>query len=86
MTTSAACRRTEHEGEYRRGFSDGWIEAVEAMYALLTEGPTLGRTAAYTRWFDHWEIELIEWQRQDCQQLVLPPAVPLCGDSRKAAA
>ena len=77
MTTSAACRRSEREAEYRRGYADGWIVAVETFMELMTEGRTLSRVAAYARLFDHWEGPLTDRQREECRQLVLPPAVPV---------
>ncbi len=62
------------EGEYRRGYRDGWIQAVLAMHELMFR-KGLNRQAAYDACYDFWEAELLEWAAGDCSQTVWPPSV-----------
>ena len=64
------------ESEYRRGYADGWIQAIEAMHDLMFDRG-LSRQAAYEAGFSHWQGPLVSWQRQGAGELVLPPAVKL---------
>jgi hypothetical protein len=59
------------EAEYRRGYCDGWISAVEEMFALMCAG--FSRYEAYSACWDHWDTELAEWQKTDLDHVVLPP-------------
>jgi len=61
------------EAEYRRGYCDGFIEAVNAMADLFQRG--LSKQAVYDRLFDHWEGDLSRWEQGDCGKMVLPPRV-----------
>ena len=56
----------ELEQEYRRGYRDGFIEAVNAMRDSKQKD----------RLFDFWEGPLSEWQSGDCTKMELPPAAP----------
>ncbi len=60
----------EQEAEYRRGYRDGWIEALNALEHQQRRG---GWQHAHDAAYGHWQGPLAEWQRGDCTTLVLPP-------------
>lgn len=65
------------EAEYRRGYRDGWIAAVEAMFNRWF----LGKRRVYDMLWDHWEWPLLWWvQHQLGSRLIFPPSVdgPYC--------
>jgi hypothetical protein len=45
------------EAEYRRGYTDGFIQAVEAMYSLWFAGKQTSHALAW----QHWEGPLHKW-------------------------
>lgn len=59
------------EGTYRRGYSDGWIEAVNTM----SEFEHLSSDELHELLFNHWQHALIDWQRNNLNKEVLPPYV-----------
>ena len=58
------------EAEYRRGYRDGFIEALNALEHQQRRG---GWQRAHDAAYSHWEGPLAEWARGDCTTLVLPP-------------
>ena len=68
LHTKEQCERA-----YRRGYRDGFIEAVNAYYDLMRT--RLSKNEAYSRCWDHWEKMLAEWETGNCSGLKLPPAV-----------
>ena len=66
----------QREREYRRGFRDGWIIAVNKMYEGMIDH-RYARLAAYMKLRDWAEKELFEWMHGDCSKLVMPPGSPL---------
>jgi hypothetical protein len=48
------------EGEYRRGYRDGWIQAAGAMGDLMGDRQ-LTWQAAYAVCWRHWETALLPW-------------------------
>ena len=48
------------ESEYRCGYRDGWIQAVRAMYDLMSNRQ-LTWQAAYAVCWRHWETTLLPW-------------------------
>jgi len=61
------------ESEYRRGYRDGFIEAVNAMADLFQR--RLSKQATYDLLFDHWEGDLLLWTHGACDEKKLPPKV-----------
>ena len=59
----------------RRGYRDGWIEALDAMWDLMFAN-NMTREPAYARCRQHLEDELLPWRDGDCSQLVIPPPLP----------
>ena len=64
------------EHEYRRGYADGYIVAVEAMHDLMFDRG-LSRQAAYDKQWQHWHGALLSWVSGDCSEVVSPPEVEL---------
>jgi len=64
------------ESEYRRGYADGRISAVERSYALMFESGLNCQAACDACW-DHWHGPLIDWKGGDCTQLVTAPRLLL---------
>lgn len=62
------------EAAYRRGYCDGWIQAVEAMHDLMFDR-RLSRQAAYEQAWDHWQGALAKWRHGDTSAVVWPPAI-----------
>ena len=62
------------EEDYRRGYRDGWIQAVLAMRDLMFQD-RLSRQTAYDACYDFWEAQLLEWMRDDCSHMALPPGI-----------
>lgn len=69
-------QRPELESEYRRGYRDGWMDAMNAVADLL--GPnTLANVelVLQTCWmFGNDQLE--RWKSGDCQKRLSPPRVP----------
>ena len=65
--------------EYRRGYTDGWIEAAEKMKELLTK-TGLDCEAARNACWDHWLSALMPWKQADCNKLEMPPELRLASD------
>lgn len=59
------------EGEYRRGYCDGFVQAVNAMADLLARRMSCQRVIDYL--YDFWERDLMDWERGDCSKMILPP-------------
>jgi hypothetical protein len=57
------------EMEYRRGYCDGWILAVESMRP--------GKL--YNQLFDFWENELHDWQHQEPKDKMIEAPLPKKG-------
>lgn len=62
----------EREANYRRGYTDGFITAVNAFYTLMAENG-MTRAEAYDRCWKHWEQTLTAWECGDCSKVVFPP-------------
>ena len=62
------------EKNYRRGYRDGWVQAVLAMGDLMFQGK-LTRQAALDTCYEFWNKQLFDWMRGDCSRMVLPPNV-----------
>jgi hypothetical protein len=60
------------EEGYRRGYRDGWIQAVGAMWDLVANR-RLTPQAAHDVCWRHWETTLLPWAWDDCSRMVLPP-------------
>jgi len=60
------------EEEYRRGYRDGWIQAVLALSDLMFQD-RLSRRIALDACYDLWQNELLDWARGDCSHTELPP-------------
>lgn len=54
---------SQQEETYRRGYRDGWIQAINAMQELMFERGVSRGKAHKTCW-DHWEEALFEWQQR----------------------
>lgn len=54
-------QETEREREYRRGYCDGWIAALDDMYDAMFNG-RLSRQKAFDVLWEHWRAKLMEWQ------------------------
>ncbi len=67
-------RPAGYEAEYRRGYRDGWIQAVEAMHDLMFQAG-MARQAAYERCWKHGERTLWEWSITSTGVIVQPPEV-----------
>jgi hypothetical protein len=48
------------EGEYQRGYRDGWIQATEAMCNLMSNRQLTWQAAHAICW-RHWETTLLPW-------------------------
>jgi hypothetical protein len=48
------------EGEYQRGYRDGWIQAAEAMGDLMSNRQLTWQAAHAICW-RHWETTLLPW-------------------------
>lgn len=66
----------EREREYRRGFRDGWVIAIDANYDLMFKSK-MTREAAYNKLWNHWEKGLWDWLHGDCSAMIMPPGSPL---------
>ncbi len=63
------------ERAYRRGYADGWVQGIGAMWDLMF-GRRLTRKAAYQAAWDFWQDELGAWRRQAPKdRLILPPGL-----------
>ena len=60
------------EEDYRRGYRDGWVQAVLAMSDLMFQD-RLSRQTALNICYDLWQGELLDWVRGDCSCMELPP-------------
>ncbi len=59
---------------HRRGYRDGWIEALDAMWDLMFVNNTT-REPAYARCCEHLDEALRAWRDGDCSQMVIPPSL-----------
>lgn len=64
------------EMTYRRGYADGWIVAIEAMWNLMVPG-RCSRSDAYDRCYDHYMQALGEWKRGPWTKEDWPPRCPV---------
>jgi hypothetical protein len=62
------------EEAYRGGYRDGWIQAAETMYDLMSDRQ-LPLQAAYDACRNHWVMTLLPWRLGDCSRVVSPPAM-----------
>lgn len=77
MTSWLKMSKTETpESEYRRGFCDGWILAIDALADLMKESKVSGQ-AAYDIAWQHWHQELSEWSARADGELEYPPELKL---------
>ena len=60
------------EEEYRRGYRDGWIQAVLSLSDLMFQD-RLSRKVALDICYDLWQDELLSWMHGDCSHIELPP-------------
>ncbi len=51
------------EQAYRRGYSDGWVECLNALDDLLKEG--MSYDDALQRCWDHWDGPLDTWKSDE---------------------
>ncbi|MGI8854453.1 MAG: hypothetical protein ACR2JW_01755 [Thermomicrobiales bacterium] len=58
------------ESAYRRGYRDGWVQAMDAFHDLL---PRWGREGAYSACWNFWLRALCRWVKDDCTRARLPP-------------
>lgn len=49
------------EHTFRTGYRHGWVEAIDAMFDLMTE-KRLSRDEAHRILWEHWERALSEWE------------------------
>lgn len=66
------------ESEYRRGYRDGWVQAIDAMFDLIQDKDLPASSArkvyqAYHRCWVHGERALWEWALGDCSKVEWPP-------------
>jgi hypothetical protein len=62
------------EEAYRRGYRDGWIQAAETMYDLMSDRQ-LPLQAAHDTCWNHWMTTLLPWRLGDRSQMISPPAM-----------
>jgi len=63
----------------RRGYRDGWIEGIDAMWDLMfAHGMT--REPAHARCREHLEQALNPWRDGDCGTMVIPPPMERRGE------
>jgi 5-methylcytosine-specific restriction endonuclease McrA len=67
-------RDESHEGEYRRGYRDGYIAATDAVFAIWF----LGKKRAYNALFNFWKNELISWARFEIDRWLPPVCIVKC--------
>lgn len=67
--------KNEQEAEYRRGYQDGWIEAVNALGDLMDKETSAQEI--YDRLFTHWEQVLLTWGKASTDNVEFPPAMPI---------
>ena len=72
MKTKFPPEKPEHS--YRRGYHDGWVQAIDALHDLMFRDG-LSRQAAYDAAWDHGERELAEWVKADCDKETWPPPI-----------
>jgi len=65
-------REQVKEHEYRRGYRDGWIQAIYAMSDSMFQRH-LSRQAAFDACYEHWERALRDWEKSDLTQKTWPP-------------
>lgn len=65
-------RTVAEEQEYRRGYADGWIDAMNAFMDLM-QTQQLSKEVAYEALYDHWQALDCEWREQG-GTFVLPPS------------
>lgn len=63
------------EAEYRRGYCDGFVQAVNAMADLFAH--RLSRQRVIDCLYDFWEQDLMDWRQGDCTREIWPPE-PKC--------
>lgn len=67
---------TLREMEYRRGYVDGWVQAVDALHDLMFDY-RLDRQAAYEVAWNHGMYgELWKWKHAARDGFKMPPAHP----------
>lgn len=71
----SAEKRRHEESNYRRGYRDGYIQAVTRFYELMFEH-RLSRDNAYDALWTHWERALSAWEMADDGSVILPPECP----------
>jgi hypothetical protein len=72
----AVSRDPRLEGEYRRGYADGFIQAVNQLQDLVDDDG-LAFDDAHQRCFDHWQDVLVDWvKRSQRGDMELAPDVP----------
>lgn len=78
LTADSPLTPTEPEQPHvsrRRGYRDGWIEALDAMWDLMFSN-NMTREPAHARCREHLEAALRPWRDGDCSQMVVPPPLP----------
>ncbi len=69
-------RSDEHEAEYRRGYCDGFIQAVDDMYDHMAKRNAVRKNfrEVYDFFWDHWQGVLSKWRHTDRHNhLYFPP-------------
>ena len=54
-------QKDAQEREYRRGYRDGWVQAIDALHDLMFQEHASREEAYYLAW-EHWEGALLEWE------------------------
>ena len=63
------------EEEFRRGYTEGWEEAIKAVYDLI-HFKDLNYQEAYDWCADHHNDTLEPWRDGDCSNHEPPPELP----------
>lgn len=73
MTLSELLAQPPETGEqaYRRGYRDGYVAALQAVYASRGIPPHL---------WDFWQDTLLDWQKRGETSVELPPVAPVKGN------
>ena len=69
MTDLLALPPETSEQAYRRGYRDGYVAALQAVY---------GNRGIPSHLWAFWQDTLLEWQKSGENRVVLPPSVPKC--------
>ena len=61
------------EAEYRRGYRDGWVQAIQATEEFMLERNLPRELVLASLWEFGVTGALVDWLRGDCRKMVLAP-------------